>query len=283
MHVSSRRTPGTRRRSLRGRAAMLGAALLLVTAQVLPAAVLATPNDGSIDASLRNATVAPGDAGVVDVAITCPDMGPAADGSEAIVAVVAAGSDGLSPVTPIDETGTWSDGVLAAAIRFTAPTAPGSYDLVVRVAGRACVDGSSATAAGTLTVEAPADQPVPTEAPTDEPVPTEAPSDDPAPTAPPAPTDAPSDAQADTQADAQTDVQADAQPHRDPPALGQPDGHTDGDRRHGRSDDRCLSRVAGRQRLEPAGGLAPGPGGLRHDDRRDRPDGRPAPGLQQPG
>ena len=51
MHVSSRRTPGTRRRSLRGRAAMLGAALLLVTAQVLPAAVLATPNDGSIDAS----------------------------------------------------------------------------------------------------------------------------------------------------------------------------------------------------------------------------------------
>ena len=156
--------------SLRGRLAMVGASLLLVLAQVVPSVAYGAAGDGSASAAL-------GAGAVVHVQVTCPDMGPAADGGTQLAGVVSiAGTQtALSGLTLLETGGTWTDGTLAADIPFTAPADAGTYDLAVSLVGRACVEGLAPVAVtGQLVVEAPAapptPEPVPAPAATDQPV-----------------------------------------------------------------------------------------------------------------
>ncbi len=163
---ASTSAPGRRSSRLSRLLVMLGTMLLLV-AQLMPAAAYGASGDGSLAASLGTTAAAPGDAVSVDVSLTCPDKGAAADGTSLLLgAVWAAGSDTpLSAVTPLEAAGTWDGDLLHATITFTAPAA-GSYDLLVGVSGLACADDLARVAAGTLVVAEAAPEPVdPTPAP----------------------------------------------------------------------------------------------------------------------
>ncbi len=157
---ASTSAPGRRSSRLSRLLVMLGTMLLLV-AQLMPAAAYGASGDGSLAASLGATAAAPGDTVSVDVSLTCPDRGAAADGTSLLVgAVWAAGSDTpLSAVTPLEAAGTWDGDLLHAVITLTAPAA-GSYDLLVGVSGLACADGLARVAAGTLVVAEPAPAPV---------------------------------------------------------------------------------------------------------------------------
>ncbi len=152
---ASTSAPGRRSSRLSRLLVMLGTMLLLV-AQLMPAAAYGASGDGSLAASLGATAAAPGDAVSVDVSLTCPDRGAATDGTSLLVgAVWAAGADTpISAVTPLEAAGTWDGDLLHATITFSAPAA-GSYDLLVGVSGLACADGLARVAAGTLVVTAP--------------------------------------------------------------------------------------------------------------------------------
>lgn len=142
---------GGHRSSRLSRLLVVAGTLFLLVAQLAPAAVYGASGDATVAASLAATTVAPGAEVVVDVAVTCPDTSPAADGGSALMAAVfAAGAE--APVSAL--TGLGPDGT--GHLTFAAPSVPGTYDYEVAVSGLACVDGLGRTAAGTLTVAVPA-------------------------------------------------------------------------------------------------------------------------------
>lgn len=164
MQTAAGRRPHAHRVSRpRHRPAILAAALLIALAQMAPAAAFAAPGDGTIAATLATPAMEPGAAGTVDVAVTCPDMGADGAGATELVGAVFVGADTLlSETVSLETAGTWTGDVLVAAIPFVAPADAGTYDLLVRVTGRACVDGSTPAAVSPqLVVEAPAAPPAP--------------------------------------------------------------------------------------------------------------------------